>query len=128
MTRAPARNCPVADPSTAITSSGVPSATTWPPCSPAPGPRSTMWSAARIVPSSCSTTITVLPRSLSRSSVAIRRALSRWCGPIEGEVADPDVVEEAQALVDLAQHEPRDLALRVGELELLEPLDRAPRG
>ena len=43
-----------------------------------------MWSAARMVPSSCSTTITVLPRSRSRSSVAIRRSLSRWCRPIEG--------------------------------------------
>ncbi len=82
--RVPARNCPVADSSTAITSSGVPCAITWPPCSPAPGPRSTRWSAARIVPSSCSTTITVLPRSRSRSSVAISRSLSRWCSPIEG--------------------------------------------
>jgi hypothetical protein len=45
---------------------------------------STTWSAARIVSSSCSTTITVLPRSRSRSSVAISRALSRWCRPIDG--------------------------------------------
>ena len=55
-----------------------------PPCSPAPGPRSTSWSAARIVCSSCSTTITVLPRSRRRSSVAISFAWSRWCSPIEG--------------------------------------------
>ena len=54
------------------------------PCSPAPGPRSTTWSADRIVPSSCSTTITVLPRSRSRSSVEISFRLSRWCSPIEG--------------------------------------------
>ena len=32
-----------------------------PPCSPAPGPMSTTWSAAWIVASSCSTTISVLP-------------------------------------------------------------------
>ena len=38
-----------------------PSATTWPPCSPAPGPMSTSQSAARIICSSCSTTSTVLP-------------------------------------------------------------------
>jgi hypothetical protein len=42
---------------------GVPWATTSPPCTPAPGPMSTTWSAARIASSSCSTTITVLPRS-----------------------------------------------------------------
>ena len=43
-----------------------PAATTWPPCSPAPGPMSIRWSAARMVSSSCSTTSTVLPRSRSR--------------------------------------------------------------
>ncbi len=43
-----------------------------------------MWSAASIVPSSCSTTITVLPRSRSRSRVAISFSLSRWWRPIEG--------------------------------------------
>jgi hypothetical protein len=34
--------------------------------------------------SSCSTTMTVLPRSRSCSSVARSRALSRWCRPIDG--------------------------------------------
>ena len=81
----PLRNWPVSE-------SGVghdvarscPSATTWPPCSPAPGPMSTIQSAARIVSSSCSTTISVLPRSRRRLSVRIRRALSRWCRPMLG--------------------------------------------
>ena len=41
----------------------MPECTTWPPCSPAPGPMSTTQSAVRIVSSSCSTTISVLPRS-----------------------------------------------------------------
>ena len=51
-------------------SSGVPSAITRPPCTPAPGPISTTWSAVKIASSSCSTTITVLPRSRSRRSVS----------------------------------------------------------
>ena len=37
-----------------------------------------------IVASSCSTTISVLPRSRSRISVSISRRLSRWCRPIDG--------------------------------------------
>ena len=45
--------------------STVPSKTTLPPAVPAPGPRSTTWSAIAIVSGLCSTTSTVLP--LSRS-------------------------------------------------------------
>ncbi len=45
------------------------SATRWPPCSPAPGPISTIQSAARMVSSSCSTTMSVLPISRRRSRV-----------------------------------------------------------
>ena len=41
-----------------------------PPCSPGPGPISMMWSAARMMASSCSTTTTELPRSRSRRSVS----------------------------------------------------------
>ena len=64
----PTRNWPVSDSSTCIDlARPCPAATIWPPCSPAPGPMSTRWSAARIVSSSCSTTSTVLPRSRSRS-------------------------------------------------------------
>ena len=40
--RVPERNWPVTEPLTRITSFAVPSATTSPPCSPAPGPMSTM--------------------------------------------------------------------------------------
>ena len=64
-------------PEMASISSMVPSATISPPCSPAPGPMSMMWSADRIVSSSCSTTIIVFPRSRSLSSVLMRRLLSR---------------------------------------------------
>ena len=61
-----------------------PAATTSPPLTPGPGPKSTRWSAARIVSSSCSTTMTVLPTSRSRCRVAISRSLSRGWRPIEG--------------------------------------------
>ena len=49
-----------------------------------PGPMSTTQSAVRMVSSSCSTTISVLPRSRSRVRVWISRWLSRWCSPIDG--------------------------------------------
>ena len=66
----PARYARSSRPGSASISAGVPCATRWPPCAPAPGPRSTTWSASRIASSSCSTTITVLPRSRSCLSVA----------------------------------------------------------
>ena len=70
--------------SEASRSSTVPETTISPPCSPASGPMSTTQSAVRMVSSSCSTTIRVLPRFFSRTSVSIRRWLSRWCSPIDG--------------------------------------------
>jgi hypothetical protein len=51
-------------------------------------------------------------------------ARERGRGALEREVAHAHVVEEAQPLVDLAQHEPGDLTLGVGQLELVEPRDR----
>ena len=60
----PLRYAPVMDFSFCINSSAVPIPTSSPPCSPAPGPISTMQSASRIVSSSCSTTISVFPKSL----------------------------------------------------------------
>ena len=46
---------------------------------------------------------------------------------VERQVADADVVEEAQPLVDLAQDQPRDLRARCRDSSSsLEPLDRAP--
>ena len=69
----PPRYCPVSDSGAAMMSSTGPSATMCPPCSPAPGPRSTIWSAARIMASSCSTIRTVLPMSRRFWRVLIRR-------------------------------------------------------
>ena len=43
-----------------------------------------MKSLARIVSSSCSTTKTLLPKSLIFCNVAINLSLSRWCNPIDG--------------------------------------------
>ena len=122
-----------------------------------------MWSAERIVPSSCSTTITVLPRSRSRVEGAdqlgvvalveadrglvedvedadqARADLGREPDPLrlaarEGprrarqvQVADADVLEEGEPLVDLPDQQPRDRLLGLGQLQLLDPLQRRPR-
>src|SRR3989454_1919215 len=59
---------PVADSATCATSSGVPAATTRPPWSPAPGPRSITQSARLMTSRLCSITTTVWPASTSRSS------------------------------------------------------------
>jgi hypothetical protein len=59
-----------------------PETTTCPPCSPRPGPMSTTQSEVRMVSSSCSTTMSVLPRSRSRVSVSMSRGCragaARW--------------------------------------------------
>ena len=49
----------------------LPDATTAPPCTPAPGPISIIKSAARIASSSCSTTITVLPKFSDCSGILV---------------------------------------------------------
>ena len=55
-----------------------------PPCLPAPGPISMMWSADLMASSSCSTTITVFPRFFRLFRVLINFVLSLWWSPIEG--------------------------------------------
>ena len=62
----------------------VPSKQTEPPAVPAPGPRSTTWSAIAIVSGLCSTTRTVFPLSRSCSSSVFIRAMSWGCSPIVG--------------------------------------------
>ena len=64
--------------------STVPSKQTVPPAAPAPGPRSTTWSAIAIVSGLCSTTSTVLPLSRSRSSRSFIRWMSWGCRPVVG--------------------------------------------
>ena len=73
---APLKYCPVTESGHAIISCAFPTATTFPPCSPAPGPMSTMQSAANMVSSSCSTTINVFPRSLRFRNVFKSLSLS----------------------------------------------------
>ena len=80
----PLKYCPVTESVTSFTSSAVPWAITLPPCTPAPGPISIIWSAAYIVSSSCSTTNTVFPWSLNFFKVSISFSLSLWCKPILG--------------------------------------------
>ena len=58
--------------------SGGPCATMAPPCTPAPGPMSTRWSAASIMSSSCSTTMTELPASRRAQRLSINLRLSLW--------------------------------------------------
>ena len=55
-----------------------------PPYFPASGPMSTKKSEAKIVSSSCSTTMTLLPRSLSAFKVLINLSVSLSCKPIVG--------------------------------------------
>src|SRR3569833_441178 len=78
------KHFPVSDSGCCSNSSKVPAATTCPPCTPAPGPKSTTKSARRIVSSSCSTTTTELPRERNFSSVASSCSLSRACNPNVG--------------------------------------------
>ena len=94
------------------TFAAVPSATTWPPCSPAPGPMSTSQSALRIICSSCSTTITVLPRSRSRSSVPIRLVVVALVQADRRLVED---VEHADELAADLRREPQPLRLAAGQ-------------
>ena len=80
----PDRYCPVMLRLDLQISATLPAATISPPCTPAPGPTSTRKSAWRIVSSSCSTTMRVLPRSRRRFMVAMSLSLSRWCRPMLG--------------------------------------------
>ena len=80
----PLKYWPVIEFSTFLISSAVPCAITLPPCTPAPGPISIIWSAAYIVSSSCSTTRSVFPKSLNFFRVANNLSLSLWCKPILG--------------------------------------------
>ena len=80
----PLRYWPVIDSGICLISSAVPWAITFPPCTPAPGPISIIWSAAYIVSSSCSTTITEFPKSLSFLRVASNLSLSLWWSPMLG--------------------------------------------
>ena len=72
----PLKYAPVTDSGFFIRVSAVPISTSFPPCSPAPGPISTTQSAARMVSSSCSTTIRLLPRSRRRISALSNLSLS----------------------------------------------------
>src|SRR5581483_7532686 len=78
------RNLPVYDPSTAATSSGVPTATISPPSSPPSGPRSTSQSACLMTSRLCSITSTVLPPSTSRCSTSSSFSMSAKCRPVVG--------------------------------------------
>ena len=83
----------------------MPWAITWPPLVPASGPRSIIWSAFSIVSVSCSTTMTVFPKSLSLFRALINLILSFWCNPIDGSSktyntpVNPDPIWEASLIL-----------------------------
>ena len=105
--------------------STVPSKQTVPPAVPAPGPRSTTWSAIAIVSGLCSTTSTVLPLSRSRSSRSFIRWMSWGCRPDGGLVEDVGDVGERGA--EVADHlgalrlAARQRARRPVEREVAQP-------
>ena len=82
--RARLRNCPVKLFAFEEMSSMEPTEINSPPLTPGPGPKSTNKSAARIVSSSCSTTIRLLPISRNFLSDRSSFSLSRACRPIDG--------------------------------------------
>ena len=93
-------------------SSGVPCAMISPPWMPAPGPMSTHVVGVRIASSSCSTTITVLPRSRSRLQ---RFEQARVVALVQADRRLVEHVEHAgEAGADL-RGEPDALALAAGE-------------
>ena len=76
----------------------LPWKTICPPSTPARGPMSISTSAARMISSSCSTTMTVLPMSLKRLSTAISLSVSLECSPMEGS---------SRIYIDPTREEPR---------------------
>ena len=86
--------------------------TTWPPCSPAPGPMSTTQSATRMVSSSCSTTIRVLPRSLEPDQGLDQPVVVALVEPDRRLVEDVEDADQAGA--DLGR-EPDPLRLAAGQ-------------
>ena len=84
MLSTPLKYFPVSESGLSSSSVICPCAVTLPPWMPAPGPISINKSACRMISSSCSTTITLLPKSLKWIKVSMSRWLSRICKPIEG--------------------------------------------
>ena len=54
-------------------------------------------------------------------------ARQRGRSPVHRQIADADVVQEAQPLLDLAQHQPRDPPVVIAELEPVDPGERPAR-
>ena len=91
---------------------GVPCATICPPWMPAPGPMSSTKSAARIVSSSCSTTITQLPASRRRKQALEQALVVARVQADRGLVEDVEHAHQARAHL---RREPDALALAARE-------------
>src|SRR5699024_6893809 len=81
------RCSPVRVEASSTSSAGEPWKTTRPPSAPAPGPRSSRWSAWAITAWWCSMTITVFPESTRRSSRASSWSTSARCRPVVGSTS-----------------------------------------
>ena len=81
--------------------SSGPEKTISPPSLPALGPRSTIQSQALIISPSCSTTMMVLPSSLSFFNISINLCVSRGCSPTVGSSSTykVSVIVEPSALL-----------------------------
>jgi hypothetical protein len=96
-----------------------------PPSVPAPGPRSTTWSAIAIASGLCSTTRTVLPLSRSRTSSSFIRSMS--CGVQADRRLVEDVGHVGERGAEVADHlDPLRLTARQGarrpvEREVAQP-------
>ncbi len=98
--RRPERYWPVSEARVDMISCGVPWATISPPWAPAPGPRSTTWSAARIASSSCSTMSTRVAEVAQARERAEQPLVVALVQADRGLVEDVHDADEARA--DLA--------------------------
>ncbi len=107
------------------TSSGVPSATTCPPCGPPPGPRSMTQSHARMTSRSCSTTTTLAPCVDERVQRAhdVGRVLRVKAGArlVDDEQRPLGVLGERARELEPLRLAARERRERLSEREVAEP-------
>ena len=109
----PERYAPVSDSGLRMIASSGPTVRTRPPSAPAPGPRSTTTSASRIVSSSCSMTMSVLPRS--RKVLQRRQAAGRCRADASRSTARPRYRARRRGTLPICVAKPNALRLAARE-------------